>query len=122
MKVEQAARDFDLRQRESKYAVVARDFVSHATTKDTERMLRLTSKFMIKNDGQGLTRRNYMERVIPYFQGVRVEWNEESKIVSDDKGNRGFAFFGKISGRSSQFSTTVMRESGTIKIINIITE
>ena len=112
--------DFKLRQREAEYASVAREFVERAIANDPDGMIQLTSTISIKTMGSVIVRRAYVEGVIPFFKGGRVEWSGKHRVITDDVGNRGFAIFGNIAGKGSPFSITVMRESSVLKVINIL--
>ena len=118
--VDQTAKDFGLLQREKEYSSVAKDFVEKALASDLKGMLKLTSPITIKNSGRDTTRRVYEDQVIPQFKGTTVVWSQHNEIITDDRGNRGFVMSGRASGpRTFPFYITVMRESGSLRIIVI---
>ena len=118
--LDQTAKDFSLRQREKEYFSVAKDFVETALASDLNDMLKLTSPITIKNSGSGTTRRVYEDQVIPQFKGTTVVWSQNTEIITDDRGIRGFVMSGRASGpRTFPFYVSVMRESGALRVITI---
>ena len=116
--LDQAEKDFYVRQEAKDYIAVGKEFITSAQKKDLKRMIELTSPLTLQASGKKRVRSVYQTQIMPAFEETSVVWREDFEVISDDTGNRGVLLFGEVGGKKSfPIYVTVMKEKGKCYVI-----